>query len=432
MLAESQVSTMFQLWQKGWTISGMAAEFDHDRKTVRKWVKRWKSGLLTTSPVAAIEAEGKRLGRPPSVLATVEPQWLKERFEAHAGNADVVRQDVKVKTGKPVSLRTVQRSVKDFRQELRAEQLATVRFETPPGKQLQVDFGSKTVTVGGEKTKVHVCVLTLGWSRKIFVRAWQAEKQAHWFTTFEEAFLAFGGVPEELLVDNAKALVKKNDGKETVEINAEFLAFCEHWGTKPRACRPYRARTKGKDESMVKYVKRNALAGREFASWDALNAHLETWTREVADVRVHGTTRVPPATRFVEERKALAPLRGQPRYLRRRIVRRRVQNDCSVAYEGNSYSVPWKLIGREVELVVEGGVLLVWDKGKQVAKHALAPGRSAQRVVDAGHLKDIIRLQRRGEEKDAPGAPTGALRPGHSALLRPLEEYDALCAGGDA
>ncbi|MCA2959160.1 MAG: IS21 family transposase [Silvanigrellales bacterium] len=313
MLAESQVSTMFQLWQKGWTISGMAAEFDHDRKTVRTWVKRWKSGLLTTSPVAAIEAEGKRLGRPPSVLATLEPQWLKERFEAHAGNADVVRQDVKAKTGKSVSLRTVQRNVKDFRQELRAEQLATVRFETPPGKQLQVDFGSKTVTVGVEKTKVHVCVLTLGWSRKIFVRAWQAEKQAHWFTTFEEAFLAFGGVPEELLVDNAKALVKKNDGKETVEINAEFLAFCEHWGTKPRACRPYRARTKGKDESMVKYVKRNALAGREFASWDALNAHLDTWTREVADARVHGTTRVPPTTRFAEERNALAPLRGQPR-----------------------------------------------------------------------------------------------------------------------
>ncbi|MCA2959159.1 MAG: hypothetical protein IOD12_02835 [Silvanigrellales bacterium] len=103
-----------------------------------------------------------------------------------------------------------------------------------------------------------------------------------------------------------------------------------------------------------------------------------------------------------------------------------------MAYEGNSYSVPWKLIGREVELVVEGGVLLVWDKGKQVAQHTLAPGRSAQRVVDAGHLKDVIRLQRRGEENDDPSAPIGALRPGHSALLRPLEEYDALCAGGDA
>lgn len=123
---------------------------------------------------------------------------------------------------------------------------------------------------------------------------------------------------------------------------------------------------------MVKYVKRNALAGRRFSSWEDLAGHLETWTREIADARIHGTTHVPPAERFAQGWLALAPLRDQSRYLRRTISRPRVHNDCAVSFSGNSYSVPWKLIGLEVELVVEGGELFVWDRGKVVAKHLLA------------------------------------------------------------
>lgn len=432
MLAESQVSVMFELWKKKWSIKRLAEELGHDRKTVRKWVRHWSAGHETTDPRVLAACGGKRLGRPPGPLSTVDPMWVRERFEAHGGNADVVRQEVQEKTGKSVSLRVTQRAVQGLRDEIRAAQLATVRFETPPGKQMQVDFGTKTVAIAGVATRVHVCVLTLAWSRKVFVRAWQAERQAHWFTTFEEAFLAFGGVPGELLVDNARALVTKHKGDEPVEFNAEFKAFCEHWGLTARACRPFRARTKGKDESMVKYVKRNALAGRSFESWHAMEEHLERWTREVADVRIHGTTRVPPAVRFEEEKQALTPLRGQPRYLRRRILRRRVHNDCVVHYEGNSYSAPWTFIGKEVELVVEGKVLQVWLRGKEIATHVLAPARANQRVIDPAHLKDVIRLQRREENPGTSDAEKESQRPGHSALLRPLEEYAALCVGGEA
>lgn len=429
MLGDEEVSVMFELWKKKWNVSQLASALGHDRKTVRKWVRRWDAGFASTSPHEALALEGKRLGRPPCVVSSVDPEWLKERLATHGGNADVVRQDLEAKTGQSVSLRSVQRALQGFRQDLRAQDLATLRFETPPSHQLQIDFGTKTMLINGQKSRVHVCVLTLAWSRKIFVRAWQAERQAHWFTTLEEAFLAFGGVPRELLVDNAKALVKHNDGNGGVEFNAEFLAFCEHWGVRPRACRPYRARTKGKDESAVKYVKRNALAGREFSSWEDLAEHLERWMRDVADTRIHGTTRVQPCVRFAEEQKALAPLRGQPRYLRRRILKRRVQNDCVVAYGGNVYSVPWKLIGREVELVAEGLQLFVWDNGKTVAHHALAADRSGARVIDSQHLRGLIDLQRKSAASDD-AQVSDTVRPGYSALLRPLEEYDALCAGG--
>ena len=88
--------------------------------------------------------------------------------------------------------------------------------------------------------------------------------------------------------------------------------FASYWGFKPRACRPYRARTKGKDERGVAYVKKNAIAGREFSSWAELEAHLVRWSREVADLRVHGTTGEAPLERFVRaEGPGVAATGGQ-------------------------------------------------------------------------------------------------------------------------
>ncbi|MET3524811.1 transposase [Mesorhizobium abyssinicae] len=107
----------------------------------------------------------------------------------------------------------------------------------------------------------------------------------------EGAFLRFGGVPAEVLIDNAKALVEHHDAvTREVKFNARLHTFARYWGFIPRACAPYRARTKGKDERGVGYVKKNAIAGRRFESGVAFEAHLDRWTREVADQREHGTT----------------------------------------------------------------------------------------------------------------------------------------------
>src|SRR5690606_16304642 len=141
-----------------------------------------------------------------------------------------------------------------------------------------------------------------------------------------------------------------------VRFNARLQAFATYWGFKPRACAPYRARTKGKDERGVGYVKGNAIAGRDFESWAALEAHLAWWMREIADVRRHGTTGEPPLERFQRaEAAALRPLDGRPPFRQVRDLVRQVQADCCVEVDTNAYSVPWRLIGESVRVVVAGG-----------------------------------------------------------------------------
>ena len=118
-----------------------------------------------------------------------------------------------------------------YRQALKAEALATTRFETPPGRQLQIDFGERLVEIGGVKVKAFVFVATLGHSRRLHVRAFRAEKQEHWFALLESAFTTFGGVPEEVLMDNPRALVVRRDAvSRSVQFNDRLIAFAKHWG----------------------------------------------------------------------------------------------------------------------------------------------------------------------------------------------------------
>ncbi len=123
------------------------------------------------------------------------------------------------------------------------------------------------------------------------------------------SFRHFGGVPLSCLYDNPRTQVLgRSEGK--VLWHPVFEDFARFYGFIPRACRPYRAQTKGKTESGVKYVKRNALAGRRFSSWEELNDWLETWCVTVADLRIHGTTHERPIDRFARE--GLKPLGDRP------------------------------------------------------------------------------------------------------------------------
>jgi transposase len=422
MLDPDDVCAMKKLWKKGWRIKQIVRDLGHGKNTVRRYVKAFERGL--DAPAASPTPVGRPRG-----LAEVPPTWLKERLERHGGNADVVRQELATELGVVAGLRTVERAVAGFRQEIRAEVLATVRFETPPGKQIQVDFGTRKVVIAGATTRVHLCVLTLGYSRRIFVQAFRTEKQASWFTAIEGAFRHFGGVTEEILVDNARALVDHNDGEGNVTFNAAFKAFCDHWGVRPRACRPYRARTKGKDERAVQYVKRNALAGREFSSWDDLDAHLASWMRNIADLRVHQTTKEPPAVRFEKERGALLPVGGQRTFAAMRTWRRVVKSDTTIDVEGNAYSVPYRLIGKVAEAHVENGILVIKVDGELVASHAAAPSRSGARVIAPDHLKGVMRLW--GAVSASPDPELASHHPvvGDSTLLRPLSEYEQLFDG---
>lgn len=175
------------------------------------------------------------------------------------------------------------------------------------------------------------------------------ERQSAWLQGLEGVFRHFGGVPQEIRLDNARALVTEHNMQtREVKFNDRFHAFCRYWGVAPWACAPYRARTKGKDERVVGYVKRNAIAGHGFDSLEALHAHIARWTREIADTRVHATTGEPPLVRFEREATALRPLPAKAPFLQVRELTRRVHTDACIELDTNRYSVPWKLIGESV------------------------------------------------------------------------------------
>ena len=198
--------------------------------------------------------------------------------------------------------------------------------------------------------------------------------------------------------------VKHHDAAtREVEFTDRLHAFTQYWDVRPVACAPYRARTKGKDERGIGYVKHNAIAGRRFASWGALEAHLAWWMREVADKRVHGTTGEAPVVRFEREERQVRPLAGRPPFRQLRELTRRVQNDACVDVDTNHYSVPWKLIGAEVSVTVDGGQVRIHHAGIKVACHDK-------------RLGDIE-------------TTAATMLPG-TKLLRSLAEYEQVAGGG--
>ena len=185
-----------------------------------------------------------------------------------------------------------------------------VRFETAPAHQAQVDFAEFCLPWG----KRHALLVVLGYSRRMWLRFYQQQTLLVVIRGLEESFAYLGGVPAELLFDQMKAVViedrRATDGG-LIE-NPEFRAFSDHWNFKIRACRPYRARTKGKVERPIRYLRGNFFYGREFVSDDDLNAQARHWLDEVANVRMHGTLRERVSERFARERPLLGPLAARP------------------------------------------------------------------------------------------------------------------------
>jgi transposase len=415
MKTPEDIEEMLRLKACGWGLKRIARELGCSHHTVKDYIAA--GGVKPfTAPARTKKLDGL-------------DDWLRERFVRHRGNADVVRQDLLAEKGLAVSRRTLQRAVQPYRQSLKAEALATTRFETPPGRQLQIDFGERFVDIGGVPVKAYVFVATLGYSRRVHVRAFRHERQESWFAGLESAFMTFGGVPADVLMDNPRALVVRHDMiSRSVQFNDKLLAFAKHWSFTPRACAPYRARTKGKTERGVGYVKKNAIAGHSFASWEAFEAHLAKWEREIANERVHGTTGEAPMLRFARDEVCrLKPLNDRPPFGSLRELKRMVGNDCAVEIDTNSYSVPWRLIGSQVAVTVSAGCVRIRHGACEVAVHKQSEGRR-QRIIDRAHLDGVASGDRavcRGEHV-ATAVPQAQQSP---SLLRPLTEYEAAIGG---
>jgi transposase len=413
VIAEQQWRAIHERGAAGMNISGIARELDLDRKTVRKALrqKSWQP---------------YRRQAPAPTLLEAHRAWLIERAPHVHYSARILYQELKHERGFPGCYETVKLAVRPLRAQAALAALTQRRFETAPGEQAQCDWGQVTVPLGGVRTRVHVFVMTLGYSRCGFAMGFEGERMPDLLAAHEAAFAHFGGRCEQLLYDRMRTVVlgSGQDGSGKPRLNGTFAAFAAHWGFTVRLCQPYRAQTKGKVESGVKYLKRNFVPGRTFWNLEDFNAQLLSWQREIADQRVHGTTHERPIERFVQEAAHLVPTATQPSFLAAMIRERVVAEDWLVSIDGNRYSVPCRLIGQTVQVAREVDRWVIRHRGQIVAEHAVLEGR-AQLAVHPEHGPGAASRNAR-QRFATPRQSMEAASGRHEVEVRDLAIYDHL------
>jgi transposase len=285
---------------QGGSKSALARQLGISRDTIHRWIR---DGDLDRD----LEAAPTRYGPRPAVPTKLDAYKgiIEARLAAYP-QLSAVRMLDEIRAAGYGGGYT---QLKDFVRQVRpaVPPAPVIRFETPAGRQAQVDFARFRFPWGVR----YALLVVLGYSRLLWCRFYPRQDMRTLIGGLEEAFGYFGGVPQELLFDQMKAVITRDlrlEGGALIR-NAEFLRFARHWGFTPRACRPYRAQTKGKVERPVRYLRGNFVYGRTFLDDADLDHQRALWLERVANMRLHGTTHERPRERFDrEERLLLQPL----------------------------------------------------------------------------------------------------------------------------
>ena len=317
--------------------------------------------------------------------------------------------------------------VKDYVSQKKKElnSKATVRFETVPGLQGQVDWGffeNYRVYEDGEYKKLYCFLMILGYSRNRYIEFVTYMSTDTLIRCHINAFHFFGGYPKEILYDNMKQVVIKRLLKQSEsEMNPKFVDFAGFYGFKPVLCRPYRGQTKGKVERTVRYVRENFMVGIRYHSLDDLNGQALAWCRKVNN-RVHGTTNKIPAQQLAEE--CLQPMLRE--YITDKMNVRKVEKDCLISYAGNKYSVPAEYIGKDVTVLVLKNMLSVYHNGEQIALHRLSYNKN-EITVNKEHYRPLMTRQTFHVKNTMIHGPEII---DYSIVPDDLSQYDSLIGGG--
>lgn len=292
------------LLEEGLKKTAIAERLGVSRRVVHHWIK---TGQLELDLSKGAPLPRQRLQRP----SKLEPykEIIRTRLESYPELSAIRIFEECRAAGYPGRESQLRCFVREIRPRPPVEEV--VRFETPAGLQGQVDFAEFRFPWG----KRFALLFVLGYSRLLWLQFYPRQTMQVVMRGLEEAFAFCGGVPQELLFDQMKAVIiddRRPDGGKLLE-NPEFLRFANHWEFRIRACRPYRAKTKGKVERPIHYVRRNFVYGREFLGDADLNDQALTWLAKTANQRVHGTTYEIPRERYErDERAVLLPLRERP------------------------------------------------------------------------------------------------------------------------
>ena len=279
-------------------------------------------------------------------------------------------------------------SVRRYVHQLRpaSSEEGVIRVHTEPGEELQVDFGSVGKLfdpVSGRLRTAYVFVATLCYSRHQYAELVFDQKVNTWIQLHKCAFEAFGGVPKRVKPDNLKAAVKEVLVYDPV-LGEAYRQMALHYGFLISPTAPGQPQQKGKVENGVRYVKRNFMAGQEFADIGFANQHLQTWVAEIAGVREHGTTHQAPLYLFGEyEVAALQPLPETPFELCE-IRPVKVHPDCHVVINGSYYSVPYLWVGKALDAYIYERMVEIYAGQELVSSHVRLheKGRWSTRMQD--------------------------------------------------
>ena len=409
MIRLGELVMILDLHRQGLSVSAIARQLECDRKTVRKYIER---GLDPP-------AYGPRQPRS-TVITRFEP-YLRERIAAfpELTGSRLLREI------KELGYSGGYTAVKDFLRTIRPRALQAFerRFETPAGKQAQVDFAFfRTVFTDepGAERIVWLFSLVLGHSRMMWGRFVAHQDLQTVLRCHIAAFEALGGAPAEILYDRMKTAVLGEVDDQGIAYNRKLLDLAAHYRFLPKACRPYRAKTKGKVERPFRYVREDFFLGRAFRNLDDLNAQFRHWLDTIANPRRHATTGRIVLEHFAEEKPYLKALPALPFNLVLTLDRR-VTREGMVSVGGNLYSVPDCTRRRVVEVHTLANEIRILEDDKLIAVHPVLEGRGKRRIAGGHRTAPPPANSSTVRETPPPTAPVGAV-----IAPRSLAFYDAV------
>jgi transposase len=263
-----------------------------------------------------------------------------------------------------------------------------LRIETDPGEQAQVDWGHfGHVRVGSAQRPLSAFSIVLSWSRAIFVDFSFDQQMETFCRMHRRALEFFGGIPRKIVYDNLKSVVLSRIGN-VIQFNPRFLAFAGHYLFEPTAAPVRYPEYKGRVESSIKYIRHSFFYGRSFSSLEDLRAQAARWRDDIANQRLHGTTRERPADRLLVERPRLRALPPHP-FLTDLVIPAIVSKEARVRLDSNSYSVPPSLVGKAIHVRADDHMVRVVHDGVEVAAHSRCWDRR-RHVQDPAHIEELL------------------------------------------
>ncbi len=364
-----------ELKKSGLSISEISKRLGHDRKTIRKSLSENKFKKYQRKESASI--------------LDCYKSYIDNRLEKFNLTSQRIFEEI-VSQGYEGKYGMVNKYVQKTKDNYKVK--ATIRFETIPGEQAQVDWAYFGDFYDHDKKKLtRLCcfIMILGFSRMRFIHFFSSDDSHNFLTGHNLAFKFFGGYTREILYDNLKSVVLKRAFKQVdSEFNKEFLEFSGYYGFKAILAQPYRPQTKGKVESTVRFVRENFFNGNEFKSISEINSEALVWLNKINN-QVHHTTHEKPIERL--SRENLIELLGKP-YDLSKIYYRKVQMDSHFSFKANFYSCSPKYAGKEVVVREMDDHIFVYYRDERIGIHEIETKSKGGYITSASHYLELKEL----------------------------------------